>query len=228
MFDSLLHLVFPKLCISCNREGTHFCEDCFALLSIANTPSVLSEQTSLAGLFCALSFEDPLAKRLIHSLKYQPFLKELASPLAYSIIAHLSFIDNQIIHPQGAIRRESGQKDSTYLLCPIPLHKKRLKWRGFNHAEEIAKALSHATQIPMHSDILVRTKNTPPQVSLKKEERIRNMQGVFQVPNAKLVQGKKVLLLDDVFTTGATMEECARVLKQAGAKQVWGVVVARG
>lgn len=228
MLHPILGVLFPKICISCKREGAHLCEDCFALLPIAHTPSLLPKNSSLSGLFCAASYEDTLVKKVIHSLKYQPFLKELATPLAYSIIAHLSLLDNPIIHPQATKKTPSAARPSSYILCPIPLHKKRLKWRGFNHTEEIAKVLAVALSIPMHTNILERTKNTPPQAELKKEERMRNMQDVFEVQEREFLEGKKVLLLDDVFTTGATLQEAARVLKKAGAHQVFGVVVARG
>jgi competence protein ComFC len=169
-----------------------------------------------------------LVKNVIHSLKYEPFLKELATPLAYSIIAHFSLIDNPIIHPQEAKKQKSAQLSPSYIICPVPLHKKRLRWRGFNHTEEIAKVLSAVLSIPTYSDILVRTKNTPAQITLTKEKRLQNMQGAFQAQNKEIIQGKKVLLLDDVFTTGATLTQAASALKKAGASQVFGVVVARG
>ena len=228
MPNPLLNALFPKICISCKREGAHLCEDCFALLPIANTPSLLPRHSSLSGLFCAASYDHTLVKNVIHALKYQPFLKELATPLAYSMIAHFSLIDNPIFHPQGAKSVSSAQKPSSFILCPVPLHKKRLKWRGFNHTEEIAKVLSVTLSIPIHADMLLRTKNTPPQMTLTKKERINNMRGAFEIQNKQGLQDKKVLLLDDVYTTGATLEQAAHALKKSGANQVFGLVVARG
>ena len=139
-------------------------------------------------------------------------------------------MERSIVENPGFVPDGSGKKFETReFLAPIfPIGKKRLKWRGFNHTEEIAKVLSAALSIPIHTDLLQRTKNTPPQIALTKEERIRNMQDVFQVQNREQLQGKKILLLDDVFTTGATLQEAARALKKAGAHQVFGIVVARG
>lgn len=209
----LLDILFPKQCLGCAREGTHFCEDCFSLLSIARQPSILPAHSSLAGLFCATGYEDTLVQRLIHSFKYPPFLRDLAKPLAFSIIAHFSFL-NKPIYPLHA-------------LCPVPLHKRRLRWRGYNHAEELAKQLGYAWSLPVISDALLRTKHTAPQVDLGKEKRLKNMRGAFAARNPQAIAGKNILLVDDVYTTGATMEECARMLKRAGAGKVFGVAVAR-
>src|SRR3989344_209314 len=209
-----LDILFPKHCLGCKREGNYCCEDCLSLLSIARTPSILGTRSSLSALFCATSFQDPFVQQLIHSFKYPPFLRDLARPLAFSIIAHFNLL-NKPIYPPDTI-------------CPIPLHKKRLKWRGYNHAEELARQLGHALSLPVISDTLCRTKYTDPQVNLGKEKRLANVKGVFRVINPQAVAAKNILLVDDVYTTGATMEECAFVLKKAGAARVFGVTIARG
>lgn len=232
MFQFLTSVLFPKTCLSCRREGAHLCEDCFAFVSIANTPSPLSSHSPLSGLFCATSYQDQLIRKAIHRFKYKPYLKDLAFPLASLIIAHLSFIDKPSLYPKTVedpsyIQNNRAPKDFSYVLCPVPLHKRRLKARGFNHAEEIAKVLSSALGVPAVSP-LARIRHTAPQVELKEQERKQNVAGAFRVANSEAVANKKILLVDDVFTTGATMEECAGVLRRAGAKRVWGVVVARG
>ena len=211
---TLLNLLFPKLCLGCKREGSHCCEDCLSLLSLARAPSVISAHSSLSALYCATSYEDKFVQRLIHSFKYRPFLRDLAKPLAFSIIAHISLLNKPIYPPD--------------VICPIPLHRRRLKWRGYNHAEELAKQLGKAFSLPVVSNALIKRKHTAPQVSLGREERLRSMKGVFEVRNPQAIASKNILLVDDVYTTGATMEECARVLKKAGAARVFGAVVARG
>ena len=210
----LLDLLFPKRCLGCQREGSHCCEDCFSLLSLSRAPSVIPARSSLSALFCATSFQDKFVQRLIHSFKYPPFLRDLAKPLAFSIIAHISLLNKPIYPPD--------------VICPIPLHRRRLKWRGYNHAEELAKQLGKAFSLPVVSNALIKRKHTAPQVSLGREERLRSMKGVFEVRNPQAIASKNILLVDDVYTTGATMEECARVLKKAGAARVLGAVVARG
>lgn len=136
------------------------------------------------------------------------------------------------------------------ILIPVPLTKKKQKERGFNQSEEIAKELSqffypvrsftniditkylgtkisNRVKIPLLDNVLIKIKETRHQVELSRKEREENIKGAFWCKEPDKVKGKTIFLIDDVFTTGSTMEECARVLKQAGAKRIWGIVVAR-
>lgn len=108
------------------------------------------------------------------------------------------------------------------------MDKKRLKWRGFNQSEEIGKELAKSLEIPLITDVLLKMKATLPQVELSDLEREENIKGAFLVTNREKIKGRKILLIDDVYTTGSTLNEVARLLKEAGASQAWGVVVARG
>lgn len=111
------------------------------------------------------------------------------------------------------------------LIVPVPLHPRRLRERGFNQALLLAQAF---TGLPLARELLVRVRHTPPQTTLKNpKERRENVRGAFAVPRPELVRGKKVLLVDDVFTTGATVRECARTLRRAGAREVLVLTVAR-
>jgi len=113
------------------------------------------------------------------------------------------------------------------LLLPVPLHPKRLRFRGFNQAILIGEVLSRHLSIPLERSLLARTQETPPQTSLSHDERLTSLRGAFAVTAPDRVAGKRVLLLDDVMTTGATMNECARVLMQAGCAEVCAISVAR-
>ncbi len=110
------------------------------------------------------------------------------------------------------------------LLVPVPLHPKRIKNRGFNQALLLAQAFPEAA---LAGEAVVRTRHTAPQVGLNPKERQDNVKGAFAVPDPGLVKGKNVLLIDDLFTTGSTVKECARVLRKAGARQVEVLTVAR-
>jgi ComF family protein len=110
------------------------------------------------------------------------------------------------------------------LLAPVPLHPKRIKHRGFNQALLLAQVFP---QTPVDREAVVRTRHTPPQVGLKPKERRDNVKGAFSVPDPALVKGKHVLLVDDLYTTGATVKECAKVLRKAGASRVEVLTVAR-
>ena len=110
------------------------------------------------------------------------------------------------------------------LLAPVPLHPKRIKHRGFNQALLLARAFPEA---PVAREAVVRTRHTAPQVGLNPKERQDNVKGAFAVPDPELVQGKSVLLIDDLLTTGSTVKECAKVLRRAGARRVEVLTVAR-
>lgn len=115
------------------------------------------------------------------------------------------------------------------MLIPVPLHPRRLKERGFNQSLLIGRVLSEKLSIPCNPFILIRAIDTPPQVGLSEEKRRMNVRGAFEISRKKesLVAGKTLLLVDDVMTTGATVEECARTLKNSGAEKVYVLTIAR-
>jgi len=216
----ILDLLYPKFCFNCGREGSYLCEDCKSTLEILQSHQKYIFK-NLKDLYFALPYQKSLIKNLIQQFKYQPFIKELARNLSSLIITHFQLLDNK-------------PNFFDYTLIPIPLEKKKLKWRGFNQAEEIGKELSKFLKISLLNNVLAKIKETPPQVELSDEERKENIKGAFAVRNEELIKNKKILLVDDVYTTGSTMEECARVLKRPteggypGAKEIIGIVVARG
>lgn len=161
-------------------------------------------------------FEDAL-RGLIHLLKYQgirPAARPLGRHLAAAIRPLLQeFTDNQPV-----------------LLVPVPLHRVRRRTRGYNQAEEISRvALRELRDLPVEfrPKVLVRTRSTESQTGFTREQRRENLRRAFTVPDRASVSGRTVLLVDDVLTTGATADECARVLLRAGAKQVLVATVAR-
>jgi ComF family protein len=113
------------------------------------------------------------------------------------------------------------------LLVPVPLHPKRLSQRGFNQAGLLARDYGKRLGIEVRFDLLERTSWTVPQTHLNREERLQNVKGVFRAPRPDRIEGRTVLVLDDVFTTGSTLNECARVLKAAGAAEAHAVTVGR-
>ena len=209
----LLNLFYPKYCFLCQREGTYLCQDCLSTLEISGFHQKFSTE-NLSDLYFATSYQKPLIKNLIQSFKYKPFVKELTDNLSSLIIEHFQLL-------------EKPPDFADFILIPVPMEKKKLKWRGFNQAEEIGKELSKFFRISLLNNVLAKIKETPAQVDLSEEERKENIRNAFSIKNGGQILGKKILLVDDVYTTGATMEECARVLKKAGAKEVIGIVIAR-
>src|SRR4030042_6794048 len=221
--EAALNLFFPKFCLSCQKEGNYLCQDCFSTLDILEYQYCLCKKAQrltegdkcrfcchkkLNGLYFATDYQNQLLKKLIHQFKYEPYVKELAEPLASLIITHFK------------LSSKIPQFNQGWILMPIPLSVKREKKRGFNQAKEISKELSRKINLPLVNDTLFKTKETLPQVELEEKSRMENPQGAFAVKNKEYIKDKKILLVDDVYTTGATMEEAARVLKNAGAKEV--------
>lgn len=229
-------LFFPAFCVICQKEGKELCSDCLSLIDASNNlycpfcqpPKIVSDGKTcpgckkqgkkLTGLFFAAPYENFIIKKAIAQFKYPPNLvKGLAKPLASLILTHFYLLENS-----------AGPYFSGAFLAPVPLASKKLKARGFNQSEKLAQELSFSLGVPLISDCLLKIKETPAQVELDPAKRKENIRGVFECRNSQQVKNKKIILIDDVFTTGSTMEECARVLKKAGAKEIWGVAVARG
>ncbi len=210
----ILDLLYPQFCFNCQREGSYLCEDCQSTLRISNIHQKYQSQ-NLKDLYFALPYQETLIKNLIQKFKYRPLVKELANPLTSLIITHFQLLDNK-------------PNFSGFTLIPVPLEKSKLKWRGFNQAEEIGKELAKFLKIPLILDCLVKIRETLPQVELSDQERKENVKDAFSIKNGSQILGKKILLVDDIYTTGSTLEECAKVLKKAGAKEIIGIVIARG
>lgn len=216
-------IVFPKKCIICGREGQHLCEDCLSLIPINPFEYCLCEKMekrnkcnnckskNLDKILSATSFNDKIVKEAIHKLKYG-YIEDLSIPLAWLILNHLKIIDCQI--------------NNSFVLIPIPMHIKKKRKRGFNQSEEIAKLISETTGIKL-STTLIKIKETKPQMELNRKERLENIKNCFTIIDKKEIENKTILLLDDVYTTGTTMDECAKILKENGTKEVWGITIAR-
>jgi len=118
-------------------------------------------------------------------------------------------------------------KIENFIILPVPLHPKKERKRGFNQSKLISEAVAKNFDLEM-SDCLKRIKNNKPQASLKDNEaRIKNMAGCFRIKNSELVKNKNILLVDDVFTSGATINEAVRILKESGAKKIIVLVIAK-
>lgn len=150
-------------------------------------------------------------KEIIILLKYKG-----NEPLASSLSEHLY----RHFGPQGILA-------GVDLIVPVPLHRRKQRQRGFNQAELLARGLSKLTGSPLGRGILIKTRNTPSQVSLEAGKRESNLKGAFAVQKAGLIRKRIILLIDDVYTTGSTIRECALTLKKAGAKEIRAITLAR-
>jgi len=219
-----LDLLFPRWCVGCGREGDFICPSCLKSLPRVTPPlcprcglpqssdtlcaSCLGWQAEIDGIRAPFRF-DGVIRQAVHELKYRN-LRALAGQLAQLISDYL--LDNPV----------PGE-----VLVPVPLHPRRLRERGYNQSLLLAKELAKLAGLPVADDCLVRERHTSPQArTATVGERRGNVAGAFACRDRRL-EGKPVILIDDVSTSGATLDACARALKQAGAASVWGLVLAR-
>jgi len=214
----ILDLFWPKQCLNCSQEGRYLCADCCALINLSTRYEI--NLGRLDYLFWTAPYKDKIIQSCLHCLKYK-YVKDLAEELSNLIISYFSLLNNSPIIEQ--------KNKENFMILSVPLYKKDLKRRGFNQSEEIARSLSQKLGIPLIEQCLIKTKKTLPQMTLKREKRLSNVSGVFEINPEKrtIIKNKKVILIDDVYTTGATMQECAKILKQNLTAEVWGVVIAR-
>jgi len=210
--ESTLALIFPIECLNCNREDFYLCDSCLEKIPVHHLAEPFEHPlTHLGGVLTATDYSDRLIQKIIHYFKFR-LITELAEPLAKLIIKHLKLIDFDL---------------SDYIVIPVPLNKKRLLERGFNQSELIAKIFADHFNLPMMADVVSRSRNTPHQVGLNKKQRQANIKNAFFVKNTELIENKNIILIDDVVTTGSTLEEIAKLLKQKGVKKIIGLAVAK-
>jgi ComF family protein len=221
--SGLFDLVFPPRCVSCERSGTWLCPDCESRIELIQRPvcPICGQPGDRAGLChsCRQSpphidgiravgyLEGPL-RVAIHRFKYSN-LRPLAAPLGQLLVAYLQ-----------------RNRLDVEAIVPVPLHSSRLRERGYNQSELLARELGKALGFPVLTESLLRVKSTAPQVGLSAPQRQENVRGAFECRDDR-VTGQSILLIDDVCTTGATLESCSLALQQRGARHVWGLVLAR-
>ena len=200
----LIDLVFPPLCWLCGRPDVSACEHCLRELEALPIMCLPSQVDQLERVYATGIHEGELRKA-VQAFKYDGVI-ELADVLAWRL--------------NDAWERVNLQADA---LLPVPLHAHKQAERGYNQAELLCRVLADKRGLPCEPGLLQRVRNTKQQVKLSHAERVSNVQGAFEVVGA--ARGRSFLLVDDVVTTGATLGDCARALREAGAKAVFGIAV---
>ena len=220
----VLDLIYPPRCVGCQRSGTFLCDACVASLTAASRPrcsrcwrphpttdpcfECWSSPPAYDGLRSAFVYEGT-ARTLVHTLKYRQ-ATVLGEPMASLLVE--------------TARRDVPEAD---VAIPVPLSGRRRRERGYNQAEVLARALGRALDLPVWPRALARERHTPPQArSSDADARRRNVLGAFACREGA-VAGRRVLLVDDVTTTGATIDACAHALRRGGARSVWALTFAR-
>src|SRR3989344_5056150 len=213
IWNGILDILFPKTCLGCGREGTYICKDCAIFLSEVD----MIEAGPRSNIMSVWEYEG-LMEKLILKIKYDG---------CYDII-------NELI--DKAFEKITLGLPQDTMITFVPMWGRKERRRGFNQAELIARAVGEKTGRPV-AKLLEKIKDNRSQVGLSPQERAENVRGAFRVtPDDRIsdILGmsdipniRNVLVVDDVYTTGATMGECIKVLKKAGAKNVWGFTLSR-
>jgi ComF family protein len=238
-FDWLVDWLYPPRCRACGgtiygRDSEYFCASCWAQIEVVSHPLCP---------VCGRPFLDAAGddhpcgaclSRDPHYVRARAWScyprEELAEHPLRQVIQRFKYGRKVSLgKPLGRLMALGCQdflnECRVDLMIPVPLHPKRLRWRGFNQSHLLARQVGRAYGIPVDPFVLSRHKETPPQTQLKEDERRRNVRGAFSITGS--AKGKNVLLVDDVYTSGATVNECSRVLKKGGAKGVYVLTLAR-
>jgi ComF family protein len=222
---SALDLVFPRRCAVCGAYGPFVCEQCEAELEPAAGPRCPRCWAPGAdGEQClACQASPPAFDGLRAAFVYKGAARELVLALKFKDMSVVADTMGELL--AVAARRSEINADK---VVPVPLSGRRQRTRGYNQAELLAKALAHELGLPLTGGALRRTRNTPAQAkSADAEARQRNVEGAFACRRPEAIAGRRVLLVDDVTTTGATLSACAAALKEGGAASVWALAFAR-
>jgi len=165
----------------------------------------------------------PICTHGIALYPYDTYSREVIFEIKYHNRTDLGVEMGKLL---GSLLKTLTWYENLNIITVVPLHSETLKTRGYNQAHFIGKGVSEITKIPLKSDILIKTKQTQDQIGLGKEARYENMLGTFEVNNSLAVAGKNILLVDDVYTTGATINSCSTVLLASGAKSICFATVA--
>ena len=236
-----LDLLFPVECVNCSKEEEWLCKKCFRKIEFNDKQLCLickkenifgkicdkcEKSYTLDGVWVAGFLRDQLTQKLIKSLKYY-FARDIAEVLGI----FMNFFMRDLINKSRFLEVQSLPKIflnfNKTLIIPVPLHPKRKRWRGFNQSELLAKNIANYLNLEM-SNKLIRVKYKKAQAKITaKQERMQNIKDCFKWTGKDL--GKQnIIIVDDIVTTGSTLNEMSRILKQNNAGEVWGLVIARG
>jgi ComF family protein len=225
LWTRVLDLLYPPRCVGCQGFGAWLCEECLSLIPRVEPPFCIrcgGRIENRTSQLCARCRTEPLQIERIHSAVYfEGALRKAVHKFKYSGVTALA-------GPLGTLMAEywSRQPIPVDVLVPVPLHKRRLRERGFNQAALLAHQLSKQVQVAVDEQTLVRQRATASQVDLDTEERKQNVRDAFRCTAGALAD-RRVLLIDDVCTTGSTLEACAVALEGGGTRRVQALTLAR-
>ena len=209
-----MDLFFPPICGICgklNKDG--LCNKCKIQLEKVAENDILKQD-----------LEDMYIKELIYIFKYEGIIRKLILDYKFHEKPYMYVCFVNFVLKNEKIFEKLQSYDT---IIPVPISKKRMKERGYNQSLLIAKKLSREVKIPLQVNCLLKTKNIIEQSKLNKEQRKQNIQNVYELKNREILNNKRILLIDDIYTTGSTVNECAKILQQARPEKIDVLVLAK-
>lgn len=230
MFVFLKELLFPSFCLSCHHPGTYICLSCQKKIKPLNEDiCAYCRRKSYFGL------THPICKRAhgIDGLKsmfyYEGVIRVCIKQIKYRLVTQsIKELFSIIPYQQKEQLLLYKKLANDWLFIPVPLHPVRFNKRGFNQAEKLGIFFAESLSMPLQTNTVKRIKNTIPQAEIKdKKKRLENLKNAFAINKKQDIRGKNIIIFDDVFTSGATIFEIAKLLKRNGAEKVMALTLAR-
>lgn len=225
IIETMLDFLFPPTCVGCGNEGSWVCAECLgSLKQHTNDRCPFCKKSSVRGFLCLWCRERYALSQVIAAVAWDEHVRRIVHTIKFGSVSLciplLATLLRDAWHVYG------GEWNS--VVVPIPLHASRMRERGFNQAALFAREFARGACLQYRDDILIRTRATHAQAELVRDERLRNVDGAFACKKSENVFDASVLLVDDVFTSGSTLNEAARTLRNAGARDVRALTFAHG
>lgn len=214
--EQFLNLIYPPICGICGkRSSKSLCRRCEIKLEKHSENKIINEGEEI---------EDKYFDELIYYFRYEGIIRKLILDYKFNEKSYLYKTFSSFLTKDEKIFEKIQKYDT---IIPVPISKKRKKDRGYNQSMLIAKEISLKTKVNLLNNCLIKTKNIVEQSKLNKEDRLENIQGVYELKNKQIIENKKILLIDDIYTTGSTVNECSKILKQGNPNKIGILVLAK-
>lgn len=214
--EKILNLIYPQTCGICGKLATNsLCKKCEIELKKQSDINIIKQGKEI---------ENKYFNELMYIFKYEGQIRKLILDYKFNekTYIYLTFV-NFLLKNKKIF--ENIKKYDT--IIPVPISKKRLKERGYNQSLLISREIAQKTNLELVNNSLIKTKNIIEQSKLNKEDRMQNIQGVYELKNQQLIENKKILLIDDIYTTGSTVNECSKILQQGNPNKIGILVLAK-
>ncbi len=212
MLNNILELIYPNVCGICGKICKEsLCKRCAI--------EIEKYEINLVNKNKKMYFNESM-----HIFKYNEMIRQRLIEYKFQDKSYMYKTFAKIILKN---KKVCGFLEKYDIIIPVPIHKKRRLKRGYNQTELIAKEICKNISLELKTDVLIKQKNIKAQSELNKNERKQNIKNAFEIKNINEIIDKKILLFDDIYTTGSTVNECSKILKKAGAKQIGVVTIAK-